>query len=101
VLHEIIFKLFKIDDSCKSCETLRHQIDIANAERRLLLDSILSLTNPSVKEEPQVEYKPITPKHIPWAVKKEMLEEADRVKAKERRTIDELEKELKVNDNAS
>ena len=96
MLKEIIYKIFGIEDVCRSCDTLRHQIDVANHEKRLLLDSILSLTNPTKHDEEVKEYESIPPRNIPWHVKREMLEEADRTKAK----IKKLEEEVGVAEDA-
>lgn len=89
---------------CESCETLRQQLEIANYEKRLLLDRIME------KPAPVVETPPIPislPKTIPWTVKKQMLEAEDREKAKLLRnapkpvqTVEEIEKELGIVDEA-
>jgi len=101
---------------CDNCELLRSLLETEKYEKKQMLETILNLgkpTAPPITE--QVEYKPILPKHIPWNVRRQMLEQEDRVKAqlmrdkaKETADIEKLEKELKlvpeekleVNDNA-
>jgi len=101
MIKEIIYKLFGIEDDCKGCEILQHQIDNANAEKRLLLDSLLKITNPSAPVEEETRtYEPIAPRHMPWNVRKQMLEEKDRMKAEEERIkkgIEDIEKEVGIN----
>lgn len=107
MIKEILFKWFGIEEPpCASCETLRGQLEFVNFEKKQLLDAILRLTNPQF-ETPhnEQETQPIRPKNIPWTVKRQMLEEEDRVRARvierTRKDIDELEKELGVGEEAN
>jgi len=84
---------------CQSCEILKIQLEIVNYDKKRLLEIILSSNQP--KSEPvqeQVIHEPIRPGHTPWAVKKEMLESADRKQAELMReyqkTVDELKKNI-------
>jgi hypothetical protein len=64
---------------CESCETLRKQLEIANFEKERLLSRLLEKP-----EQPIVDNKPVNitpPKTIPWRVRQQMLEQADRDKA--------------------
>lgn len=100
---------------CKSCDTLRTQLEIANFERKQLLDALI--TPKSITPEPIGATQPeqLKPKNIPWAIRRQMLEAEDRQKAKilrahdlsspsggikvnipETNTIEELEKELGI-----
>lgn len=65
---------------CKSCETLREQLALANHEKKQLLEHFL---NPTVTTSaPPVSLpEPITPKIVPWHIKRQMLEAEDRAKA--------------------
>ena len=85
---------------CKSCETLRQQLEIANYEKKVLLEKVLHKD-----ETPQVELKPhevVKPRMIPWNVRRQMLEAEDRERAKLMREVPapsaedvkEFEKEL-------
>lgn len=68
---------------CKSCEVVKHQLEIANYEKKQLLEAILDGAKPraSYQQKP-VEYEPLKPKSIPWQVRKQMLEAEDRERAK-------------------
>jgi hypothetical protein len=64
---------------CKSCETLKMQLEIANYERKQMLDALIKPSQP----QPVTESAPpqsIRPHSIPWAVRKQMLEAEDRKK---------------------
>lgn len=74
---------------CRSCETLREQLNMANHEKKVLLERLI---NPPmvVSDAPPLEIpSPIIPKIIPWAVKKQMLEQEDRAKAAAIRKVEE------------
>lgn len=85
---------------CKSCETLKLQLEIANESNKRLLDTILEFTKPRMEEvsKTPVELESIKPKAIPWRIRKEMLESEDREQfriLKERqKSLEELEKEV-------
>jgi len=54
----LFLHLFKIKDyeSCKSCETLKSQLDFANTEKKELLETLLLLTKPVVvTQTPEVK----------------------------------------------
>ena len=82
---------------CESCETLRHQLEVVNFEKKQLLDKLLNPEKPEPVKEPALI---IPPKGIPWAVRKQMLEQEDREKAKLMReapkpvSLEELEKDF-------
>jgi hypothetical protein len=73
--------------ACASCETLRQQLEIANQEKKELLDRLIK-PEPQPIIEPNNEYRP---KHIPWSVRRQMIEGEDRKKAS---ILREKEKEL-------
>lgn len=82
--------------SCISCDTLREQLSIANAEKERLLKLILQRHEP--KTEPVQETRnlePIAPKITTWKQRRAMLEAEDRQKA---RILKEQEAELKIKD---
>lgn len=87
-------------NACKSCETLKQQLDTANYEKKMLLERVLNKdTEPQhVTPEPV----PIRNANIPWNVRKHMLEAEDREKAKLLKeaakpvSTEDLEKELQI-----
>ena len=91
---------------CVSCETLRQQLEIANYEKRELLNKLIK---PEPIQIEQPDFSQMRPKAVPWRVRREELEAEDRkraqlIKEKEKElkagvvseTVDELEKELGV-----
>ena len=89
---------------CDSCDTLRAQLEIANAEKKQLLETILEFTRPVAREVPVniKEIEPIRPKGVPWRVRQSKLEAesrvAARIKEEHERQIRELEEEVGVDD---
>jgi hypothetical protein len=76
---------------CASCETLKHQLEIANYEKREILNKLIkepeqSITNPT-------NYNEMRPRTVPWNVRRQELEAEDRRRAQ---LLKEKEKELKV-----
>lgn len=91
------------EKECKSCIVLQEQLATVRFENKQLLEMLLPKKEvaPAIVEE---ELKPIKPRHIPWAVKQQLLEQQDRDKARilkkldeERKDISQLEKELSIN----
>lgn len=88
------------DKPCESCETLKMQLSIANDDKARLLDRLLQKPEPEARID-TTELKPIIPRHVPFAVRKQMLEAEDRERARLMRdapkiTVDDLEKELDI-----
>lgn len=91
---------------CVSCKVLKEQLELANIEKTKLLNALLAVTNPPVKEEiiPTEIKRELSPKNIPWRIKRQMLEEEDRARAKIMNNVnkdinkanEELEKELEI-----
>ena len=89
---------------CESCETLKAQLALANEREQKLMERLLE------KPAPLPETKPVpvsqNKRMLPWRVQRQMLEEADRQRAKLMReapkpdaspsTVEDLEKELGV-----
>lgn len=88
---------------CKNCEVLHQQLLIANNEKRDLLNRLIAppvteLYKESEPEEPTTSAS----KGLSWKVRKQLLESEKREEAKliarnKIQTVDELEKELKLN----
>jgi hypothetical protein len=68
---------------CQSCETVKMQLAIVNAEKRQLLELIVSLTKPAEIQapSPQIGEKESVTKLMSWRVQRQMLEAEDRKKA--------------------
>lgn len=68
---------------CKSCETLKAQLEIANFEKRQLMDAVLKMGNPQpiISTPETIAPEALRPRTIPWAVRKQMLEAEDRKQA--------------------
>lgn len=84
---------------CRSCETLKEQIESIRSENKRLLDRLLEKPAP----EPEQKSVEITrPINIPWNVRKQMLEAEDRERAKLLRNApkpiptEDLEKDLEI-----
>jgi hypothetical protein len=90
---------------CKSCEVLKQQLEAANHDKERLLNMILDKNTP--REEPAFTDgpQPVRPKHIPMSVRRQMLEQEDRQRARiseeKKKEIEDLEKELGVSENAA
>lgn len=65
---------------CASCETLTRQLEIANFEKKQLLDRLLE--KPAEQVENKVPVQISHPKNIPWRVRQQELEAADRQRAR-------------------
>lgn len=97
---------------CQSCETLKSQLEIANYEKKLLLNRLLEKPEPIEERTIAPELVAARPRAIPWHIKKQMLETEDREKARAMREapkpdsvtntkvdkvdVEELERELDV-----
>jgi len=67
---------------CSSCELLKVELSNERLEKQRLLNRLLApqLQEPERLTAPEVQV-PIGTKHIPWRVRQQMLEQADREKA--------------------
>jgi hypothetical protein len=118
-MKEFLFKLFRLEydqPHCESCETLKLLLEAERRDKNRLLDAILADKDREREPEIKVAPQPIMPKHLPWAVVKQQLEEKDRMQAEQTRkdqqarntvitnanSVEDLERELGVvNDEAS
>lgn len=81
---------------CESCEILKHELEMVRLENRQLLDRILE--KPKIEEPTRTEgLKPIVPTHIPWNVRRNMLEAEDRRKAQLLKEVSKLNKPVEDN----
>lgn len=91
---------------CESCETLKHQLEISNFEKKQLLDRLLEKPEKEVTKEP-MNWATVPTKNIPWNVRRQLLETEDRERAKLMReaptqsnhpvSLEELEKDFGIN----
>lgn len=90
---------------CESCETLHLLLDEERSEKRKLIEQIIELTKPTPPiQEKTIENKQPINSHMSWKVKRQILEDEDRAKARiikeqsiKPMTIEELEKKLEIN----
>lgn len=71
------------DNVCESCETLKMQLNVVNAEKRQMLETILSLAKPAEVQPPTQRVNPerASSAALPWNARRQLLEAEDRVKA--------------------
>ena len=89
----ILFLLNKTGfEPCKSCETLRAQLLIANEEKRLVTDTLLDIMKPKIVEVPTREIEQVTKGPMLWTRRRAILEEQERIKAERMKTSPVLAK---------
>lgn len=82
---------------CESCEILKQQLALVQNERNKLLDKLLESPEKVEVEQPQIEYKDLKPKFIPWPVRQQILEKESAQRAKLMRDkTEEIEKAKKA-----
>jgi hypothetical protein len=97
---------------CDTCDVLRVQLELANVQNQQLLDRLTAKPEQVVSGPPAPISRPM---HVPWSVRRQMLEQADKEKARamtqaakpdtesetvtiQPKNLEELEKELGVVD---
>jgi len=85
-------------DNCKSCETLKIQLEISNHEREELLKTILGLVKPEVIPSQVITTAPLKTSSLPWHIRKKMLENESKIQASINERIKKDEKELGIVD---
>lgn len=80
----LILRLLGIKDfdTCKSCETLKTQLEFERANNKELTDTLLSIVRPKVYEAPPVEMQPLANTAGLFSRRRAVLEERDRLAAK-------------------
>lgn len=93
-----------VEQHCKNCDTLRDLLEIEKFEKRELLRSILADKDALPEQKYDGTPQEVRPKTVSWRIRREMLEQEDRVKAQviqrqkmDAQSVGELEKELGVN----
>jgi hypothetical protein len=69
---------FEKKEVCQSCETLKMQLAIVNAEKQRMLDALLEKPKPVEQYKPPVDLRQVQAKNMTWSVRKQMLEAEDR-----------------------
>lgn len=101
MIRELMYKWFGLEQfPCNTCEVLRNQLEESNRERMMLLQRLITPSEPiGTKSVEQMEYKPLST-YKPWRVRQQMLEAEDRHKASimrnKKEEINKLETELGV-----
>jgi len=90
----ISFLLGKPYESCKGCETLKYQLELANYEKKQLLDTILNIVKPQPVISTPVTTQPIHKVASSWTKQRAALEAEDRHRA-QIEAKDKLSVELK------
>lgn len=85
----------------ESVRILKEMLEIANADRKQLLDALLNLTKPEVVQAPPTVINPIIQQGIPWHRRKQALEEEARNEARIKAKSERIEKELGVENAAT
>ena len=92
-------------NECKSCETLSNQLDHERFEKEKLLNLIIEMNKPQVPVVEERKELPLPLMNRGWKVKKALLEAEDRrtaelnkKKIEEIKPIEDLEKQLGVED---
>jgi hypothetical protein len=81
------------NEKCDSCETLKAQLEIANYEKKQLLDRLL--TKPEEPVQPARNETPmLVPRSVPWNMRRQMLEREDREKARLERNAPKPDSEV-------
>ncbi len=85
---------------CKSCEILKQQLEIANYEKKQLLDSIVNSLRPREETAKEINYEAVRPKMTAWKVQRQMLEAEDRERARilrEQNKLDDISMDKDLN----
>jgi len=97
---------------CQSCETLKMQLAIANAEKKQMLEALLEKPKDIIEvQKPKTDDKEPLPRAMSWNVRRQLMEAEDRKSAelmrkqreeseklRQPKSIKDLEKELEISD---
>lgn len=78
----LMFLFGKQYETCKSCDTLKAQLAIANSEKKELTDTLLGLLKPRVYEQTPTELQPMRSTAITFSKRRDMIEAAKREEAR-------------------
>ena len=83
-------------EPCKSCETLKQQLDYERANNKELQATLINILKPQITEAPVVEIAPVSQTSVLFSKRRAALEEKDRLSA----SIVRSSKHLAQPDNA-
>ena len=69
-------------EPCSSCVNLKQQLEFERSEKRLLIDTLVSIMSPKAVESPPVEINQIQQSSALFSRRRQALEERDRQEAK-------------------
>jgi hypothetical protein len=78
----ISFLLGKEYEECKSCSTLKEQLNFEREEKKRLTDTLLGIIQPKAFEAPSIELSPIPHTSALFSKRRAALEEQSRQEAK-------------------
>lgn len=80
----LLLRLFNIRDFevCKSCETLKQQLEYERSEKKQLTETLLNIINPKVIEQPPVVLNPVAQTSGLFSRRRAAMEEKDRQEAR-------------------
>lgn len=78
----LMFLLGKDYETCKSCNTLRQQLELANQEKKELTQTLMNLIKPKTYEAVPTAINPINQASGLFSRRRAMLEAKDREEAK-------------------
>ena len=81
MLRFLSFLLGKPYETCKSCETLKQQLDYYREENKRLTDTLINIVKPKEVEAAPVEINPIRSSSALFSRRRAALEEKDRQEA--------------------
>ena len=78
-----ILRVFGIKDfePCSSCENLKQQLEFERGEKKLLIDTLVSIVKPKTVEAAPVEIAPVQQSSALFSRRRAALEEKDRQEA--------------------
>lgn len=79
-------------EPCKSCQTLKEQLEFERAEKKELTQTLLNIINPKAIIAAPVELQPIHQTSGLWSRRREALEARDREEARLQKTSAHLAK---------
>ena len=110
MIKRILEKMFHLEpEFCASCDMLKQLLEQERRDKHRLLDVALSAReNPAPYTPIEIKEENIRSKNVPWSMRRAQLEmqdklkaETDRKEAKIRQEINDLEKEVNLDEQAS
>jgi len=77
----LMFLLGKDYEPCKSCQTLKDQLELSNMENQRLTDTLLNILQPKIQEAPVHEIPNLKRPALTFTRRRAELEQQDKIKA--------------------